>query len=715
MPEYKQAQRTLSVTTPLGPDVLLLVGFRGRDAVSELFEYELDLLAENSADVAFDKLLGQKVTVTFRWGRENDKKTYLNGMCIRLSQAERDSTFTRYRMGLVPQCWLLTRKAQSRIFQRLSVPDILKKVLTGFDVSYEIQGSFLPRDFCVQYRETDFNFACRLMEEEGIYYFFKHSDGNHTMVVANTPQGHADMPVQNSVRYEQAFGGSRDELRVVAWEKAQVLRSGKVTLWDHCFELPHKHLEAEKTIQESAAAGSVTHKLKVGGNDKLEIYDFPGEYAQRFDGVDKGGGDQASELEKIFQDNKRTVEIRMQQEALPSLVIEGESNCRQFVSGHKFSLEKHFNADGSYVMTSVEHRMTLTAADYRSGEGIAKYRNAFTCIPAALPYRPPRTTPKPVVQGTQTAVVVGPSGEEIFTDKYSRVKVQFHWDRQGKNDTDSSCWVRVATLWAGKQWGMIHIPRIGQEVVVDFLEGDPDQPIIVGSVYNADMMPPYALPANKTQSGVKSRSSLHGGPSNFNEIRFEDKKSSELLTIHAERNQEISVEADESHSVGHDRSKTIGHDETTKVTHDRTETVGNDETITIGVNRTETVGSNEVVTIGSSRVHTIGAADVLTVGAARTVTVGAGEVVTIGGALAVSVGGEASVTVGEKATVTVGAASVMMNKDGTIEVKGKEIKVTGTQSVKVSAPKVEIHGDASVDIDSGGPVTIKGNPIKLNC
>jgi len=333
--------------------------------------------------------------------------------------------------------------------------------------------------------------------------------------------------------------------------------------------------------------GKVPHNLTAGDNSKLELYDWPGEYAQRFDGVDPSGSDRPSDIQKIFEDNKRTVEIRMQQEALPALLIRGGSNCRQLTSGHKFTLTKHFNADGAYILTSIRHSGS-GAGDFRGLEtGPFHYENRFECIPVDLPYRPPQVTPKPVVHGTQSAVVVGPTGEEIFTDKYGRVKVQFHWDREGKNDPTSSCWIRVGTSWAGKQWGVIHIPRIDQEVIVDFLEGDPDQPIIIGSVYNADMMPPYALPANKTQSGVQSRSSLKGGPANFNEIKFEDKKGKEVLSIHAERNQQISVEVDESHSVGHDRSKSVGHDETTKIAHDRTDTVGNDETITIGNNRVE--------------------------------------------------------------------------------------------------------------------------------
>lgn len=602
MAEYTQEKRLMEVTTPLGKDALLLVAFTGQEAISRLFSFQLDLLAENKTEVAFDKLLGQKITI--RLSLPDDEKRYFSGICNRVSQGERDTVFTRYRLEIVPEFWKLTRKAQSRIFQQKSVPDILKKVLEGLDVTYDIQGTFHPRDFCVQYRETDFNFASRLMEEEGIYYFFKHTADGHKMVLANTSQSHPDLPVESKIIYEEVEGGKRDEDRINEWEKVQEWRSGKYTLWDHCFELPHKHLETEATILDSVQAGKVSHKLKVGGNDKFEIYDYPGEYAQRFDGVDRGGGDRSGDLQKIFQDNRRTVGIRMDEETVPGLVIQGAGNCRQFVSGHKFNLERHFNADGPYVLTSVTHS-ARQSGDYRSSpQGESSYSNSFTCSPFAIPFRPQRITPKPVVQGTQTAVVVGPKGEEIFTDKYSRVKVQFHWDRDGKNDAESSCWVRVGTLWAGKQWGVIHVPRIDQEVIVDFLEGDPDQPIIVGSVYNAREMPPYKLPDNKTQSGIKSRSTTGGSADNFNEFRFEDKKGEEEVYLHAEKDLKIEVE------------------------HDETSEVQNNRKATIAVNDDESVGSKQTITVGASRDTTIGASDTLTVTATITINAGGGVTIT---------------------------------------------------------------------------------------
>jgi type VI secretion system secreted protein VgrG len=567
MPGYTQANRPLSVTTPLGKDILLLVGFSGHEAISQLFSFQLDLWAEDPTKIKFDKLLGQKITVKLEL--PNDKERYFNGICKSISQGGRDETFTFYRMEIVPQLWFLTKTAGSRIFQHLTVPDILKQVLQGLDIAFEIQGEFHPRDFCVQYRETDFNFASRLMEEEGIFYFFKHAADGHKLVLANTPESHTEYVEedQKTIIYEGISGGYRDETRILSWEKTQELRSGTYTLWDHCFELPDKNLQSQIHTLDKVAAGTVEHQLKLKANESFEIYDYPGAYAQRFDGVEKGGGDQASDLSKIFEDNERTTKIRMEQETLPGLVIRASSNCRHFVAGYKFALDRHFDADGEYVLTGITHSARLQGEAYRSGDDAEfAYENHLTCIPFDLPFIPPQITIKPTVQGTQTAMVVGPPGEEIFTDKHGRVKVQFHWDRQGKNDADSSCWIRVAQTWAGKKWGVMFIPRISMEVVVDFLEGDPDQPIIVGCVYNADMMPPYDLPAEKTKSTTKTMSSKGGD--GFNEIRYEDKKGSEQVFIHGERDMDVRVKNDRREWIGQDRHLVVKRDKEEQVERD---------------------------------------------------------------------------------------------------------------------------------------------------
>jgi len=653
MPTYTQAERPLSVTTPLGPDVLLLVGVSGREALSELFRFELELLAENGVDIAFEKLLGQKVTARIRLTEQTNR--YVSGVVCRVSQGGRDETFTTYRIELVPQLWALTKRKQSRIFQALSVPEILKKVLAGLDVAYEVQGTFYPREYCAQYRESDFEFASRLMEEEGIYYFFKHTSSGSTLVLANTPQSHPEA-TPSRVVYEEITGGNRPDERVFSWEKMQELRSGKVTLWDSNFELPYKNLEAQKTIVDTVQAGTVTHKLKTGGNDKFELYDYPGGYANHFDGVDRGGGDRPGDLQKIFEDNTRTADIRIHEEAAHSISIRATSSCPQLAAGFRFALERHFNADGTYVLTGVEHRAKLNW-DYRSAGQTEEfaYENTFTCIPLALPFRPPRVTPAPHVQGAQTALVVGPAGEEIFTDKYGRIKVQFPWDREGKKDGDTSCWLRVATPWAGKQWGMIHIPRVGQEVLVDFVEGDPDHPIVVGSVYNADQMPPYALPANKTQSGIKSRSSLHGGPANCNEIRFEDKKGSEQVLIHAEKDQTIEVENDESHWVGHDRTKKVDHDETITIGHDQTATIDNNRTVTI------TKGDDSLtIKMGNS---------------STSIKMGKSETEAM-----------------QSIELKVGQSSVKLDQSG-VTIKGLNVQIEGTVQVSVKGLTTKVNAD----------------------
>ncbi len=552
MPTYTQADRPLAITTPLGKDVLLLTGFRGQEGISQLFSFQLEMLAERGTEVHFDKILGESVTVEL--GLVNGDKRYFNGLVKRFSQGVRDEFFIRFRAEVVPKLWLLTKKVCCRIFQQLSVPDILRQVFTGLDVSYQISGTYYPRDYCVQYRESDFDFASRLMEEEGIYYFFKHADGSHQLVVTDIKN--PTVEGQSSVIYDEVSGGLRDEMRITDWEKMQELRSGEYTLWDHCFELPGNHLETKRKTVDRVSVGKVTHKLSVGGNDKLEIYDYPGGYAQRFDGIDPNGAPRAKDLKLIFEDRDRTVRVRMEQEDVACLEIRGASYCGNFAAGYKFTLERHFDANSQYLLTYVVHN--AHQAGYRSNEAPEfHYENHFACIPAALRYRPQRVTAKPVIAGVQTATVVGPDGEEIFCDKYGRVKVQFHWDREGKKDANSSCWLRVAQVWAGKGWGAFFWPRIGHEVVVIFEEGDPDQPLIVGSVYNAENMPPFTLPLRKKLGGIKSASVNGTSGENFNGIVFFDEKGHEHTSIHSERHMTLHAEFDTRMKVGRHRGDRV--------------------------------------------------------------------------------------------------------------------------------------------------------------
>ena len=394
----------------------------------------------------------------------------------------------------------------------------------------------------------------------------------------------------------------------------------------------------------------------------------------------------------------------MDEETAPAIVLRAKSNVKHMVSGYKFTLQRHFNGDGDYLVTSVRHQASF-GADYRSGKDpLLSYENDLVCIPSALSFRPRRATPKPVVQGSQTAVVVGPSGEEIFTDKYGRVKVQFHWDREGKNDENSSCWIRVGTSWAGRQWGAIRIPRIGHEVIVDFLEGDPDQPIVVGSVYNADMMPPYDLPDNKTQSGVKSRSSLGGGPKNFNEIRFEDKKGKEEFYQHAERNLTTVVEADEGRTVGGNRGTGIGGNDSRDVGKNDTHTIKGYQTIdvkgyqelTIGQHRTTKITSDDTITVGGSEEHTV--TKVFQV-KAKTIFLVAEDQILIG------VGGS---------TINITSGRIEVKSGGAVAVEGRTVDAQAEDRAKLKGGRVIVEGSATVDVSATGPVSVSGAVVKLN-
>jgi type VI secretion system VgrG family protein len=394
------------------------------------------------------------------------------------------------------------------------------------------------------------------MEEEGIYYFFEHSASSHQMIVTDAASQHPAVAGQISAVYDEVTGGVRDDMRVTAWDKSQELRSGEYTLWDHSFELPGNTLEVKEKTTSEVRVGKVTHKLNIGGNDQLEIYEYPGGYAQRFDGIDRNGAERRQDLKHILEDGERTARIRMEEQEARSLEISGASDCGNFTAGHVFALERHFDADGKYLLTRVEH--DIRPGGYRSGQDLEfSYQNRFTCIPDTLPYRPPRLTERPLIAGIQTATVVGPHGEEIFCDKYGRVKVQFHWDREGQKDQASSCWVRVSQVWAGKGWGAFFWPRIGHEVVVAFEDGNPDQPLIVGSVYNAENMPWFNLPQHKQLAGFKSASVRGIAQKNYNGIVFNDTKGHEHLAIHSERNLSLNSEYDKMIHAGRAKGERV--------------------------------------------------------------------------------------------------------------------------------------------------------------
>ena len=554
MASITQDNRLLSITTPAGKDVLLLDAVSGSEEISHPFSFDLRLLAdiENGMDAKVKPadLVGKAVTVSIRLA--DGSQRYLHGLIHRFVVGGRGPLFQEYRIEMVPWLTLLGHASSCRIFQGKTIPEVIEAVFKAHgysDYTLKLTKTYTPLDYCVQYRETDLNFVQRLMEEEGIFYFFEHTSSKHTLILGDSISAHQPCPGQSKATFGTTTG---DEDLVTDWEERHELFTGKWTMRDYHFELPTNNLEVSEPAVGVAQAAK-----------KLEMYDYPGEYAQRFNKTGERLGNVKSEGQKL-------VKLRMEEAESRGEVAEGSSTCRAFAPGYKVTVDSLGNQQvkGTYVLTSVQHSVTQAPA-YLSvdGGGGQFYQNRFTAIPASqsTPFRPARLAPKPVIQGPQSALVVDESKsgntEEIWPDKYGRVRVRFPWDRDGF----SACWVRVAQPRAGKLGGQLWIPRVGDEVLVAFIEGDPDHPVIVGSVFNANNMPIYDLPSNKTQNGIKTRSSPKGGSDNFNEVRFEDKKGSEQISVQAEKDLISLIKNDETRTVNNDRTTTIGNNETKTV------------------------------------------------------------------------------------------------------------------------------------------------------
>jgi type VI secretion system secreted protein VgrG len=694
-----------TLTTPLPATDLRFESMSHSSGLSVLEEMQLNLLSEK-ADIEPDKLLGQPVDLAVAL-RDEGAKRHFCGLVTRFGIGRHEGRYFGYQAVVRPWLWFLTRTADCRIFQEMAVPEIVEAVFKDHAAiaHYELKlvRTYRKRVYCVQYRETDFNFVARLMEDEGIYWYFEHGPNEHRLVIVDAPSAHQAIEGVKKLPFYDNEGQVPPDIDTVSlWECSRAVKAGKTGLTSYDFERPSTSLLVKQVHERDYQ------------HDDYELFDFQGDYTQKADG-------------------QQLVDDRLDEEQCLFETASGRSNSHTLATGRLFDLARHPRANQNieYLCTQLQVQAKEQASESAGGAG-GDLQSSFSAQPSKQTFRARRRTPKPFVQGPQTALVVGPSGEEIFTDKYGRVKVQFHWDRLGKKDEKSSCWVRVSSPWAGKSFGFVQLPRIGQEVVVDFLEGDPDQPLITGRVYNAEQMPPWELPANATQSGVLTRSSKGGAYANANALRFEDKKGSEQLWLHAEKNQDIEVENDETHWVGHDRTKTIDHDETTHVKHDRTETVdnnekitigvdrtenvGNNETITIGVNRTESVGSNETISIGSNRSITVGGSETATVAVQRTHAVGANESIAIGAAQEIAIGAAQAVAVGAAQTVTVGAnQSTSVGGDQSTDVsKSRSINVGGDQSTNVSKGRTaNVSNDDSLKvgknlvIDAGDSVTIK--------
>lgn len=634
--------RTLNVTTPLGPEVLRFDMLQGREALSALFDFQLTMKSLEKGLPA-ESMLGQSVTVDFEL--DGGGRRYLNGQCVHFRSAGRRGQQHLYIASLRPWLWYATRRSDYRIFQNKSTPDIIKEVLATypFPVKWMLSRSYRRWVYCTQYRETDANFIQRLLEHEGIWFWFDHSAGEHALVITDDIGLASPYPGYATIPFYPHDHTVPDKDHLHGWAAGGNVQSGKYSARDYNFVMPSADLTTRRT--NPAAHPHAAY----------DIFDFPGSYPT----LGEGEPYARVRLEELQSGYKRS---------------HGQGRARGLAPGRLFTLEKHavsaYNRE--YLVTAAEY--DFSDNDYEANDGSTEHQLSIAAEfhPTDHPYRPERRTPKPHTMGPESAVVTGPAGQEIYTNEHGQVKVQFHWDRYGKKDENSSCWIRVSHPWAGTGFGGVHIPRIGQEVLVDHLNGDPDQPIIVGRVYNTNNPHPWGLPANATQSGFLTRSSMGATWQNANALRFEDKKGEEQVWLHAEKNQDIEVENDETHWVGHDRTKTIDHDETVFVKHDRTETVDHNETITvhndrtervdhnekisIGDNRNEDVGKNESVSIGNNQTHSVGDNRTRNVGKNESLSIGSNRTKKVGKNESDKIGKSWSIKVGKFKTETIGMA-----------------------------------------------------------
>jgi len=649
----------------------------GREEISRLFEYRIVATADPTEKIKLEDLLAKPAEVTIE-PAQGDKRIF-HGL---VAEAGFDGFIGRrpsFSLRIVPWLWLATRSRNSRIFQNKSVPDILKAVFDSYGATPQMNltGSYRPRAYCVQYRESDFDFASRLMEEEGIGYFFKHEAGKHTLVIGDAPGLFAPLFGLSSLPYRDAWDESAEDAAVTSWLWRHEVQTGKVTLRDHSYLAPTNNFEG-------TAQGQAKHP-----HNKIEAYDFPADLAPVVDDGEPG---------KWGAESTARARVRLEEQLSNQVRAEGRTRSLHLACGARFKLERHPLADQNGEKVVLATEITLRAPDAEAmargagAAGGASYEARFWAFEHRVPFRPARRTRKPTVAGAQTATVVGPAGEVVFTDKHGRVKVQFHWDREGRKDQNSSCFVRVAQGAAGKGFGMLALPRIGHEVVVDFLEGDPDRPLIVGSVYNADNPPPYALPDNKTITTFKTRS-FSGGAADYNELRFDDKQGSEHLALHAQKDRDDSVE--------HDYAMWIGHNEVRVVDNDRSEHVKGNADLTIEKNYQQTVAEEVQIDVGKNLAMTIGMSGHTTIGQDFGIDVGAGTALNTGANLDVKAGANAALEGGANVHVKAGVNLVLEAGVQLTLKAGPSSVVLGPDGVSITGPLVKINSGGAAGSGAG--------------
>jgi len=705
MPEEK---RYLKVLPPPGAAGDLSISeIEGEEMISALFRYRLRLRSTDD-EIDFAKMIGSNMAVSIE--QANDKIKYINGVITRFQQGDSDEYYSTYFAEIRPWLWQLSLTVDSRIFQNQTVLEIIKDVFSNFgfsDFKDKTKRSFAQREYCVQYQETALDFVTRLMEDEGIWYFFEHTEKTHTLVLANTPDTHEDCPGFPGARYVKIEKAIKDDTLIDSVTLEEQLITSKYAAKDYHFETPDTDLKI-----------SVDSRKKLAGD--YEIYEYPGGFSKTEDG------------DKI-------IKRRLEAHEVTSQVLRGDSYCRAFTSGYKFQLKDHYRSEinRQYVLRSLFIHATSK-----------RYFNSFVAFPDDVPFRPLRRVKRPKIYGTQTAIVVGESGEEIFPDEYGRIKVQFHWDHEGKKDENSSCWIRVAQMWAGKNWGTMFIPRIGSEVVVSFLDGNPDKPLIIGSVYNATQTVPYTLPGEKTKSTILTWSSKEGEAGN--EIRFEDNKDNEELYLHAQKDHYIKVENDRKLEV-------IGNEETT-ITLDRTTTIKEGhETLTVEKgNRTMEVSEgDETYTVKTgTRTLKVAGEEEHTNEAGFTQNVAKNYTLKVDGNLEIDVSGTITIKSGKSFDTSAGAdmtntakmnltndagkdltnkskmkltndagmdlintAKMNLDNKATMNLTNKgNMNVTndaGLQAV-IKGTMVEVKANAMAKVEGGGMAEVKGGIVKAN-
>ena len=669
-PKLTFALDTLEATEELGRPFLIVL-----DVVSDKPQGDLHAMLGSSATVSLT--------------HPEKPKRYFNGIIARIVYRGLSGGAYRYCLELRPWIWLLSQQQDCRIFSGKSPWTIMTQLFrdagfTDFTDKRQNAAGDTTLDYCVQYRETTFDFVTRLMEQYGIYYFVTHKDGSHVIAFADDPNSHTTASTPVPYRYDQTRWRSTKD-HVFDWSSEAQIQPGAYTLREYNFTTPKADLTAKSLL-----SGQHTHGAS-------EVYDYPGLY----DTADAG--------QKIAQ-------VRMQDRDSRRQVHGATTNCRSIAAGDKFTLSDFPDtaANQEYLITGSV--CTVDRAETRgvqSGELIDSYRCVMRVVPGTRPFRLPNLTPRPVIRGPQTAQVTGEAGQEITTDQYGRIKVKFPWDRSPGKDENSSCWIRVAQVWAGTAWGAMFIPRIGQEVIVEFLEGNPDRPLVTGQVYNADMTVPYALPENKTRSTIKSNSSLGG--SGFNELRFEDKKDSEEVFFQAQKDYNAVVLNNQTVKITQDFTTTV--DKGNRAT---TVSTGNDTLTVSKGNRATTVSTgNDTLTVSKgnrSATVSVGNESLTVSGGKRDVTVSVGNdslTVSQGDHSVTVLAGNSTISAGQSITLKVGANSIKIDNTG-ITISGLKVTVKADTMLEASGVSVKVSGSANLSLDGGAMASLKGGLVMIN-